>query len=83
MHSQNRHNVLKNIILDLGGVLFDLDYQLTIDAFRKLGVKDPTAMFTQSNQTKEFDLFEEGKIIRQKGGTALIVFPKPELERNS
>ena len=31
-------------------------------------------------------LFEEGKIIRQKGGTALIVFPKskkPTIEKNN
>mgnify|MGYP004007895579 CR=1 FL=1 len=31
-------------------------------------------------------LFEEGKVIRQKGGTALIVFPKskkPTIEKNN
>ena len=30
--------VIKNIIFDLGGVIYDIDYHKTIDAFRLLGI---------------------------------------------
>ena len=29
----------KNIIFDLGGVLLDIDFQKSIDAFKKLGIE--------------------------------------------
>ena len=53
---------IKNIIFDLGGVLLNLDYQLTKDEFIKLGVNDYDNHFTQSKQVDLFDLFETGKI---------------------
>jgi glucose-1-phosphatase len=53
---------IKNIIFDLGGVLLNLNYQLTKDAFVRLGVKDYDNHFTQANQTALFDAFETGKI---------------------
>ena len=31
----------KNIIFDLGGVLLDMDFQRSIDAFEKLGLRHP------------------------------------------
>ncbi|MBK7308496.1 MAG: hypothetical protein IPI88_16830 [Chitinophagaceae bacterium] len=37
----------KNIIFDLGGVLLNLDFQKTIDAFESLGLKDFENMFSQ------------------------------------
>jgi glucose-1-phosphatase len=53
---------IKNIIFDLGGVLLNLDYQLTKDEFIKLGVKDYDNHFTQAKQIELFDLYETGKI---------------------
>jgi FMN phosphatase YigB (HAD superfamily) len=53
---------IKNIIFDLGGVLLNLDYQLTKNEFIKLGVKDYNNHFTQAEQINLFDLFETGKI---------------------
>lgn len=50
---------VKNIILDLGGVLFDLNYQKTSDEFSKLGLSDA---FSKASQIDIFDLIEEGKI---------------------
>ncbi len=44
------------VIFDLGGVIINLDYQKTIDAFVKLGMKDFDAVYTQMNQTSD----EEG-----------------------
>jgi FMN phosphatase YigB (HAD superfamily) len=50
---------IKNIILDLGGVLFDLDYFKTEKAFEKLGLGES---FSQLQQNSLFDDLEEGKI---------------------
>ena len=51
---------IKNILFDLGGVLFHIDYQRTIDAFKKLGITD-FEYFTQHQQNDLFDAFETGK----------------------
>ena len=53
---------IKNIIFDLGGVLFNIDYQATIRAFQDLQFKDFDKIFTQMKQTSLFDLLETGKI---------------------
>ena len=53
---------VKNILFDLGGVLFHIDYQRTIDAFKKLGITDFEKHFTQHQQNDLFDAFELGKI---------------------
>lgn len=50
---------IKNIILDLGGVLINLDYNKTNDELAKLGL---TNGFTKAKQIDLFDRLEEGKI---------------------
>lgn len=55
-------NQIKNVIFDLGGVLLNIDYQKTIDAFRDLGIDDFQNMFSQANQNNLFDDLETGKI---------------------
>ncbi len=50
------------VIFDLGGVLLNLDYSLTEEAFRKLGITDFNAIYSQLNQTDLFDQFEIGKV---------------------
>jgi putative hydrolase of the HAD superfamily len=52
----------KNIIFDLGGVLLDIDYQKTIDAFEKLGVEHFEAMFSQFKADALFEKLETGHI---------------------
>lgn len=52
----------KNIIFDFGGVILNLDYHRTIDAFRALGIKDFDQNYSQLNQTDLFDKFERGEI---------------------
>lgn len=59
---------MKNIILDLGGVLFDLDYGLTGKEFEKLGLSDA---FSKAKQLSVFDELEEGKISQQEFITAI------------
>jgi glucose-1-phosphatase len=58
--------VAKNIttvIFDLGGVLFDIDYKLTQEAFQKLGtIADFQTVFSQQKQAGIFDEFEKGLI---------------------
>jgi epoxide hydrolase-like predicted phosphatase len=49
------------IIFDLGGVLFDIQYQKTADAFRSLGLKDFDTLYSQAKQDGLFDDFETGR----------------------
>ena len=53
---------VKNILFDLGGVLFHIDYNRTIDAFKELGITNFKKYFTQHQQCELFDAFETGKI---------------------
>ncbi len=52
----------KNIIFDLGGVLLNLDFQRTIDAFEKLGVQGFENMFSQFKADELFRKLETGHI---------------------
>ncbi len=52
----------KAIVFDLGGVLMNLSYRKTADAFRALGLKDFDAIYSQARQAGIFDAFETGKI---------------------
>ena len=52
----------ETIIFDLGGVLFDIDYKLTSDAFVQLGMKDFDAAYSQAAQSQVFDEFEKGNL---------------------
>lgn len=53
---------VKNIIFDLGGVILNIDYGLTLQAFKQLGILDPESQFNQLKQTPLFDDFETGRI---------------------
>ncbi len=50
------------IIFDLGGVILDIDYNLTRTAFEKLGVKNFDEMYSQSGADQLFSNLETGKI---------------------
>ena len=53
---------VKNILFDLGGVLFHIDYKRTIDAFKNLGITDFETLFTQHQQSNLFNNFETGRV---------------------
>ena len=53
---------VKNIIFDLGGVLINLNYQLTRKAFEELGVQDFDAFYTQHAANPLFENLEVGAI---------------------
>jgi len=55
-------NPINAIIFDLGGVLLDINYRLTIEAFNNLGCSDFESIYTQQKQSQLFDDFETGKV---------------------
>lgn len=60
-----------NIIFDLGGVILNIDYHLTIRAFEQLGMTDFGSHFTQMRQTELFDRLERGEADRDEFHAAL------------
>jgi glucose-1-phosphatase len=53
---------IKNIIFDFGGVILNINYHLTAQAFEKLGVKTFEKFFSQATQSNLFDSLEVGAI---------------------
>lgn len=53
---------IENIIFDLGGVILDIDYNLTRTAFEKLGVIHFDEMYSQTSADKLFQKLETGEI---------------------
>ncbi|MGB1041108.1 MAG: hypothetical protein ACPGVD_09560, partial [Flavobacteriales bacterium] len=63
---------IKNIIFDLGGVILNIDYYLTVEAFEKLGVPNFETIFSQFNQSNLSDEFEIGKITEEEFYKSLV-----------
>ncbi len=55
-------NKYKNIIFDLGGVILNIDYELTARSFASLNLKNFDSLFSQAKQTQLFDRYEKGRI---------------------
>lgn len=55
-------NSFDAIIFDLGGVVLNLDYDATINAFKAMGKENFEQIYTQAHQDQIFDLFETGEI---------------------
>ncbi len=53
---------IKQIVLDLGGVIIDLDYNRSITSFEQLGIVDFSTSFTKKEQASFFDAFDKGHI---------------------
>lgn len=54
--------IVKNMIFDLGGVVLDIRYENVAEAFSRHGVPNTEAFFSRHTQSREMDLFEEGKM---------------------
>ena len=52
----------KILLFDMGGVLLNINYQLTINAFEKLGIDNFDQMYSQADQSGLFDKIEKGEI---------------------
>ena len=50
------------LILDFGGVLYDIDYDAPVLAFRALGLEDFAGLYHQAAQSPAFDELECGQI---------------------
>ncbi len=72
---------IKNIIFDFGGVIINIDYFRTRNAFVKLGVNNFDELFNQFKQNTIFDEFETGKIDEQKFFTELESLTKKQISR--
>lgn len=53
---------IRHIIFDLGGVLLNIDYNLTEQAFIQAGIHNFSQLYSQLAQTPVFDDFETGRI---------------------
>ncbi len=52
----------KTLLFDFGGVIINIDFSLTYQAFADLGVADLEMKFAQHQQNAFFDKFEKGQI---------------------
>jgi putative hydrolase of the HAD superfamily len=64
-------NNYKNIIFDFGGVIINIDYNLTINAFREMGLRNFEEQFSKAKQKQLFDLYEKGQITSHEFRTEL------------
>ena len=55
-------NKVSTLLFDLGGVILNLNYQHTIEAFMAIGNTDFESLYSQANQDAIFDRFETGEI---------------------
>jgi glucose-1-phosphatase len=55
-------SAIKNIIFDLGGVLLDIDFNKTAEAFKKLGTEKFEELYSQNAAHHIFEDLETGKI---------------------
>jgi putative hydrolase of the HAD superfamily len=53
---------IKNVIFDLGGVLLNVDYHKTADAFKALGAAQFDELYSQANANHLFEALETGEI---------------------
>ncbi|MDG1332347.1 MAG: HAD family phosphatase [Crocinitomicaceae bacterium] len=65
---------IDTIIFDFGGVLINIDYHKTIDAFKDLGIEDFEESYSQADQTSLFSDLEIGKISAQRFVNDLLHF---------
>lgn len=69
---------INNIIFDFGGVIIDIDYWKSINAFIKLGAKDFANIYSQAGQIEVFDRLDKGLISPDDFRKELIRFFPPE-----
>ncbi len=62
----------QNIIFDLGGVLLNIDYNKTKEAFQKIGFADFDKMYNQFAANELFEQLETGKISEEDFYKAML-----------
>jgi glucose-1-phosphatase len=71
----NQH--INAIVFDLGGVILNIDYELPVKAFKKLGIDDFSSHFSQKTQTKLLDQYETGELSSEEFLDAIREHVKP------
>ncbi|MEI6851818.1 MAG: HAD family phosphatase [Bacteroidota bacterium] len=61
-----KNNGIKNIIFDFGGVIIDIDFWLSINAFIRLGAENFHEVYSQSQQSGLFDELDKGTITAEE-----------------
>ncbi|MEI6124032.1 MAG: HAD family phosphatase [Bacteroidota bacterium] len=62
----NQKKIIKNIIFDFGGVIINIDFWRSINAFIALGAKNFDELYSKTAQTKIFDDLDTGNITPEK-----------------
>ncbi len=73
--------MIRNIIFDFGGVIIDIDFQRTIDAFKVMGAKDFDLRFSQASQSGIFDELDKGRISEDEFTETLRQWLPPGISR--
>ncbi len=71
---------IKVIIFDFGGVILNINYNKTINAFKKLGIENAEKIYSQKKQSELFNLIETGKISEKE---FLLELQKISLNKNT
>ena len=74
MNSKEYFSSFDAIIFDLGGVILNIDYNLTAKAFQDLGLEDFDSIYSQATQSGLFDKLETGMISAQYFVNELLPF---------
>lgn len=69
---------IKNIIFDLGGVLLNINYHKTADAFKMLGVHQFDELYSQANANHLFEALETGEIGEENFYRSLLPYCSPQ-----
>lgn len=72
--------MIRQVIFDLGGVLLDIDYSKTVNAFRDLGIPDPEMAFSKAHQAMLFQKYERGEL-NSKQFLDLLQLIAPDADR--
>lgn len=70
---------IKNLLFDLGGVLLNINYNKTADAFKKLGVHQFDELYSQSGANHLFEALETGQISEIDFYTAIQKYCHPSV----
>lgn len=70
---------IKAIIFDLGGVILNIDYNKTQQAFEALGIQNFNELYSQARQSKLFDRLETGELTPEEFRTSLCKLSEKEL----
>ena len=74
---------IKAVIFDLGGVLIDIDYQKTIDAFIAIGVENASDLYNQFDQSMLFEQYEKGEVSSDTFISQLEPLTKRNIKKNN